>query len=145
MRILVPSGFRRMIISFSGDENGPLYRGKQQSGQRIMKRLKIAFEKRAIQAETICQHISASPFPVLLCGDLNDTPVSYCYRQFNDLLYDAFVESGNGIGQTYVGEVPSNRIDYIFYDASFKSANFETHQVYHSDHKPVSCQLDLVR
>ena len=78
---------------------------------------------------------------VILCGDLNDTPVSYCYRQFNSLLDDAFIASGNGIGTTYIGEIPSNRIDYIFYSPALGSANFTTHEVDYSDHKPISCEV----
>lgn len=110
---------------------------------RIVKRLITAFEKRALQAETIAAEISKSPYPVVLCGDLNDTPVSYCYRQFSNLLNDAFVESGNGTGASYIGEMPSNRIDYIFHSASILSSHFTTHDVEFSDHRPVSCEIDL--
>jgi endonuclease/exonuclease/phosphatase family metal-dependent hydrolase len=85
--------------------------------------------------------VNESPYPVILCGDLNDTPVSYCYRQFSRTLYDSFVESGNGIGQTYIGVVPSNRIDYIFHSEEFETANFTTHQVNYSDHKPISVEI----
>lgn len=135
--------FQSDDYDFFGDENGPIYKGNNKSGRRILERLIVAFEKRAVQAETICASIDQSPYPVVLCGDLNDTPVSYCYRQFHRLLDDAFVESGNGVGQTYIGNMPSNRIDYIFYDESFRSADFVTHQIYHSDHKPISCMLEL--
>ena len=128
---------------FFGDPNGPEYPEKKDAGQRIIQRLKLAFEKRALQAEKVAEIIASSPYPVIFCADLNDTPVSYCYRQFNELLDDAFVQSGNGIGQTYIGKVPSNRIDYIFYDDQFESANFQTHQTNLSDHKPISCELDL--
>lgn len=128
---------------FFGDENGPEYPVQNDAGQRILGRLKMAFEKRAMQAERVADEIKASPYPVIFCVDLNDTPVSYCYRQFGKLLDDAFVQSGNGIGQTYIGKVPSNRIDYIFYDPQWRSANFTTHQVNLSDHKPVSCEIEL--
>jgi len=111
--------------------------------KRIIKRLIIGFEKRAVQVETVAKEIEASPYPVVFCGDLNDTPVSYCYRQFNRLLIDAFVESGNGIGTTYQGIMPSNRIDYIFHSASILSAKFTTHDVDFSDHRPISCEIDL--
>lgn len=110
---------------------------------RILKRLKSAFEKRALQAETIANEIKNSPYPVVLCGDLNDTPVSYCYRQFSNLLDDAFVESGNGFGSTYIGIMPSNRIDYIFHSRSIISSNFTTHDINFSDHRPVSCEIDV--
>ncbi|MBI3134999.1 MAG: endonuclease/exonuclease/phosphatase family protein [Bacteroidetes bacterium] len=111
--------------------------------ERILKRLKIAFEKRALQAETIAAEIEKSPYPVIFCGDLNDTPVSYCYRQFNQFLNDAFVESGNGTGASYIGEMPSNRIDYIFHSPEIVSSGFTTHDVSFSDHRPVSCEIDL--
>lgn len=129
---------------FFGDtEHGKKYLQEQETGQRIVQRLKLAFEKRAIQAEQVALAIKNSPHPVVFCGDLNDTPVSYCYRQFNELLRDAFVECGNGIGQTYIGKVPSNRIDYIFHDPEMRSAHFTTHQVNYSDHKPISCEIQL--
>jgi endonuclease/exonuclease/phosphatase family metal-dependent hydrolase len=115
----------------------------EEDEKRIIRRLKVAFEKRALQAETIAAEIEQSPYPVVLCGDLNDTPVSYCYRQFSRLLDDAFVESGNGIGSTYIGLMPSNRIDYIFHSASILSSHFTTHNVAFSDHQPVSCEIDL--
>jgi len=130
---------------FFGDNDGPNGYTDQEAGQRILKRLKDAFEKRAIQAELVAAEIDRSPYPVIFCGDLNDTPVSYCYRQFSSLLYDAFVGSGNGIGQTYIGKVPSNRIDYIFHDENFESANFTTHQVELSDHKPISTEIGFVK
>lgn len=126
---------------FFGDPNGQKY--PHQDGQRIVSRLKIAFEKRAVQARKVAEVIRESPYPVIFCADLNDTPVSYCYRQFNRLLEDAFVNSGNGIGQTYIGKVPSNRIDYIFSSDDFDAANFTTHQQNFSDHKPLSCEFQL--
>lgn len=126
------------------DENAPADRYLDTGNEeRILGRLKIAFEKRAVQAELVAAQVEQSPYPVLLCGDFNDTPVSYCYRQFNRLLNDAFVESGNGIGTTYVGEMPSNRIDYIFHSPSVISSRFTTYPVEFSDHRPVSCLVDL--
>src|SRR5688572_20011036 len=41
-----------------------------QDEKRIFNRLKKAFEKRALQAETIAAEIEKSPYPVVLCGDL---------------------------------------------------------------------------
>lgn len=125
---------------FNEDAPEDLYHNNE-VGQRILRRLKIGFEKRAPQAKKVAEEIKNSPYPVILCGDLNDTPVSYCYRQFNSLLDDAFVASGNGIGTTYIGEIPSNRIDYIFYSPTLGSANFTTHEVDYSDHKPISCEV----
>jgi endonuclease/exonuclease/phosphatase family metal-dependent hydrolase len=44
---------------------------------RIFEKLKTAFARRASQVENLSSCISQSPYPVLLCGDFNDTPNSY--------------------------------------------------------------------
>ena len=127
---------------FNDSESIVLNKGDEHE-QNLIGRLKLAFEKRAIQIEEVMTFVDESPYPVLLCGDFNDTPVSYCYRLINELLLDAFVQSGSGMGTTYIGKIPSNRIDYIFHSDAIKSAGFMTHGVFYSDHKPISCFLDL--
>ena len=72
-----------------------------------MKRLKRAFVKRAKQADLIEASINTSPYPVIVCGDFNDTPCSYAYNTISTTLKDAFVESGNGFGRSYIGAFPS--------------------------------------
>ena len=108
---------------------------------RVLRLLKRAYVKRSKQVDRIAEAIKASPYPVILCGDLNDTPVSYCYAVLNELLEDAFVNSGWGIGRTYVGVVPSNRIDYIFYSKEYVSSSFNVHDLNVSDHKPISSYI----
>ncbi len=104
-------------------------------------KLKQAFIKRSEQADKLNEHINKSPYPVIVCGDFNDTPVSYTYQTVRGNLNDAFVESGSGIGNTYIGKLPSFRIDYIFFSDHFKGYNFKVDEVDFSDHYPVSCTL----
>ena len=129
--------FRDSDYGFFGEKGTGHYMDANE-GQKIYDRLEEAFKKRAAQVERVAQEIEKSPYPVILCTDMNDTPVSYCYRQFNRLLYDAFVESGNGTGTTYIGKMPANRIDYIFYSKGLVSADFMTYPADFSDHKPIS-------
>lgn len=136
--------FQNDDYDFFGEEGRGRYIDRD-AGQQILSRLKLAFEKRAVQARRICEFVEASPYPVVLCMDMNDTPVSYAYRRFSRLLTDAFVRSGNGLGNTYVGKMPSNRIDYIFHADELRSANFVTHDVEYSDHRPVSCEIEVNR
>src|SRR5690606_20357235 len=96
------------------------------------------FKMRARQVEAISALIKESPYPVIVCGDLNDTPASYSYKQLKQGLHDAFVRSGKGIGQTFINKLPALRIDYILHDKGFESYNFETHNYRMSDHLPVS-------
>lgn len=107
----------------------------------ISGRLKNAFIKRAEQVDILSDHIRRSPYPVIVCGDFNDTPVSYTYQKIRDDLHDAFVKAGKGTGNTYRGNFPSFRIDFIFHSKIFRSLNYQTHRIDLSDHYPVSCEL----
>ncbi len=105
-------------------------------------KLKRAFIKRAEHADKLRENIDHCPFPVIVCGDFNDTPVSYTYRTVRGQdLEDAFVESGAGIGNSYLGRLPSFRIDYIMHSKNFTGYNFTVDKVTYSDHYPVSCKL----
>lgn len=99
--------------------------------------LKKGFVKRALQAQVVKDQINKSPFPVIVLGDFNDTPVSYAYRKIRKGLYDSFVNSGYGAGFTYKGNYPPNRIDYILYDDALINSYFEIIKVKYSDHYPI--------
>ena len=100
-------------------------------------RLRSAFIKRAAQADIIAAHVSNCPHPVIICGDFNDTPVSYTYHTIKDGLQDAFSGSGWGLGRTYNGEFPSFRIDYILHSESIEAMFFSREKVRLSDHFPI--------
>ncbi|MDO9612922.1 MAG: endonuclease/exonuclease/phosphatase family protein, partial [Bacteroidota bacterium] len=104
-------------------------------------KFKDALIKRAEQAATLRQSISESPYPVIVCGDFNDTPVSFTYRTVKGDLKDSFTQSGKGTANTYNGKLPSFRIDYILYSPNFTSFNFKVSNLNHSDHFPISCDL----
>ena len=110
--------------------------------KNILRRLKRAFTKRATQADMIEESIAGSPYPVIVCGDFNDTPASYAYHTISKNLDDAFVESGTGFGKSYVGTFPSFRIDYLLHSNSYKAYNFRTIREELSDHFPVVCYLE---
>jgi endonuclease/exonuclease/phosphatase family metal-dependent hydrolase len=109
----------------------------------ISDHLKVAFIKRAQQVDELEQHIRRSPYRVVICGDFNDTPVSYTYQQIRGNRQDAFMRSGSGFGNTYRGNIPSFRIDYIFHSKEITSFQYKTHKIDYSDHYPVSCELVL--
>lgn len=111
--------------------------------QLLLQKIKGGFELRAGQAEAIRQHIDNSPYPVVVAGDFNDSPTSFAYQKIRGDLKDAFVESGSGIGHTYIGDFPSFRIDYILHDKALSSYNFSTHDVQLSDHHPISAKFSF--
>lgn len=118
------------------------YSQKQFSGiWDIGTRLNMAFKFRAMQAETIAAHMRKSPYPVIVCGDFNDTPVSFTYQTMRKHLKDAFEEAGSGLGNTYLGRFPSYRIDYILFDEYFGASNYRSPKLKLSDHYPVLCRM----
>jgi endonuclease/exonuclease/phosphatase family metal-dependent hydrolase len=100
--------------------------------------LKKGFIRRAKQAQTVKEKVNSSPYPVIVAGDFNDTPVSYSYRRIRKGLNDSFVSSGYGAGFTYKGNYPPNRIDYILFDNSLDCRVFNIIRVRYSDHYPIA-------
>lgn len=107
----------------------------------ILGKLRTAFAKRSRQARTMAQEISKSPYPVILCGDFNDTPNSYAYFKIRGALQDAFLKKGFGLGRTYSGIAPTLRIDYIFCSRQFSVASFQRIKRALSDHYPIVAAL----
>ena len=105
-----------------------------------VKTMKSSYINRANESKKIKDHIKSSPFPVIVCGDFNDTPISFTYSTIKDNLSDAFKESGIGIGNSFVA-VPSLRIDYILHNTKYKSYNYKKHKYELSDHFPISCDI----
>lgn len=126
---------RRMERSFI--EEMTVAADRETEVRNLSARLKKGFVSRSIQAQLVKDHIRKSPYPVIVIGDFNDTPVSYVYRKIRKGLNDSFVTSGYGAGFTYKGNYPPNRIDYILYDDALQNSYFEIIRVRYSDHYPI--------
>lgn len=128
---------RRMERSFIEEITDPSDNESLDALKSLSISLKKAFVMRAQQSNSLKLSINKSPYPVIVAGDFNDTPVSYSYRKILKGLNDSFVKSGYGAGFTYRGNYPANRIDYILYDKSLENRYFEILKVRYSDHYPV--------
>lgn len=103
-----------------------------------------AFRLRAKQAESVAAEIEKVKSDYLLvCGDFNDTPLSYAHRTIQGSLIDSFAESGRGVGVTYNRNFFWFRIDNILHSANMKSMNCTVDKVYYSDHYPVWCYVQM--
>jgi endonuclease/exonuclease/phosphatase family metal-dependent hydrolase len=111
----------------------------------ISVRIRDAYIQRAYQSELLSRHIKTSPYPVIVCGDFNDTPFSYCYYRLSRGLQDAFIASGSGMGSTYRQNIAPIRIDYILYTPSLWSFHFFSKKTDWSDHYPVGCDFTFLR
>lgn len=111
--------------------------GRRHAAFNLAWSMKDNFEKRADQADSIRALIKASPYPVIVCGDFNDTPASYAYHRIKGDLTDGFRDCGNGYGYTFREIRKLFRIDYIFYSSDLKGIRYFSPDFPWSDHKPV--------
>lgn len=109
--------------------------------QDIVEELKYNFTVRTTQADKIQTLIDTTSYPVLVCGDFNDTPASYTYHRIKGNLSDSFRSNGNGYSYTYRGIKKLLRIDFIFYSSPFQCTAYQSPPVEWSDHKPVFSKL----
>ena len=92
----------------------------------------------------ILKDIAASPVEAFVCGDFNDTPMSYTYYRLSRGRSDSFVEAGTGFGATYSFLWPMLRIDYILLPGHFRAVSHEIMKIRFSDHYPVVTDVDVL-
>lgn len=116
----------------------------QNKSKYIVKRISLAFTKQQVQSEIIKNHKASCNFPILICGDMNNSAFSYVYRTVKGNLNDAFEEAGKGFGETYNFKYYPSRIDYILVDKSLKVKSFTNFSKFkNSDHYPIVARLSL--
>ncbi len=105
----------------------------------LFKKVKDGLLIRSKQADKLVSFIRASPHPVIICGDFNQTPYDYVYQTFHKNLENSFEKAGNGFGFTYGGKsLFFLRIDHHFFDRKFEVSDFETlRHIKFSDHYPL--------
>jgi endonuclease/exonuclease/phosphatase family metal-dependent hydrolase len=111
----------------------------------LMRKVADASVHRAVQAEMVNAYIRRHRnTPIILCGDFNDSPLSYVHHRLTSELNDAYTASGNGPGISYHESGMYFRLDNILcsrhwkaYDARVERENGA------SDHYPISCYLKL--
>ncbi|NRS89258.1 endonuclease/exonuclease/phosphatase family metal-dependent hydrolase [Flavobacterium sp. 7E] len=116
----------------------------QEKSQMMLSRISKAFKQQQQQAEIFKEHKKDCNYPIIICGDMNNSAYSYVYRGIKGGLKDAFEEAGVGFGKTYKFRYYPARIDYIFADAKMKVKKFETFSDFeNSDHYPIMAELSM--
>lgn len=116
----------------------------QGKSQKLLHRISKAFKQQQQQAEIIKEHKKDCPYPIIICGDMNNSAFSYVYRNIKGSLNDTFEEAGVGFGATYKFRYYPARIDYIFADNTMKVKKFESFSDFeNSDHYPIMAKLSM--
>lgn len=104
-------------------------------------RLRRGFTARVAQADTVAARVAAARGPSIVCGDFNDTPLSYVYRTIRGNHADAFAERGRGYGFTYKSLYRLLRIDYVLPSSHFETLSYRSPATGWSDHNPVIVEV----
>lgn len=118
---------------------------KVKTGARLLiNKLAEASSIRSKQADAIAKEVSASDHShIIVCGDFNDSPISYTHRVIEQELSDAFTESGRGLGISYNQNKFYFRIDNILISKNLKAYNCVVDRsIESSDHYPIWCYID---
>jgi endonuclease/exonuclease/phosphatase family metal-dependent hydrolase len=116
---------------------------QMKTSKRVINKLKTAFIARAPQAEKVRDAIKKSPYPVIVCGDFNDTPAGYAYHTISKGLYDSFKKGSFGFGATFSGKIPWLRIDYVLFGNDIRTLSHQRVKSNLSDHFPVVVQFEF--
>lgn len=114
-----------------------------EDSENLLKRVSSTFKMQQFQTELFLMHKKQCPYKMIICGDLNNTPYSYVYKEIKGNLKDAFKEAGNGFGRTFDFKFFPVRIDFVLVDDSFKVNSFKTYDVQLSDHYPIMAKVKL--
>ena len=111
----------------------------------MVRRLNSNTVSRSYHVDALSAALAETTRPRILCGDFNDTPMSYAYQRLSRDMKDAFRECGHGYSHTFRGFFDLLRIDFALFDEGrFDVLSYEVpDSVCWSDHLPVCVRAVL--
>ena len=112
--------------------------------QSIVDRIAKNSSIRAEYVDTLRTIVDSSPYRNIICGDFNDTPMSYVYGELKDGYVDAFEQCGSGYGYTFRPMHGTLRIDYILFSQELEAESYladKSNEL--SDHLPITARLNI--
>jgi len=113
-------------------------------GKKVIYKLGYGFQRRSDELQQVIEGMPPVEGPVIVCGDFNETPLSYNYRQMQKAGFiDTFTKVGRGIKPTYAGKLPLLRIDYVWANDGVTPLNFRRYRYKASDHYPIILDFSI--
>ncbi|MDE5890328.1 MAG: endonuclease/exonuclease/phosphatase family protein, partial [Bacteroidales bacterium] len=134
--------FESYNVSPSGILRSVLERDKEKIKDTEDK-MRSGILRRPKQVSKVLKHIADSPVEAMVCGDFNDSPMSYTYFRLSRGRRDTFRESGKGLSATFSLLWPLIRIDYVLYPKKYTGISHETPKKSYSDHYPVVAEIRI--
>jgi endonuclease/exonuclease/phosphatase family metal-dependent hydrolase len=120
------------------------YTDAKKEGRGIISSLRKGFIEHKKEMDKINRLIQKSPYPILVVGDLNETPSGWAYGTIRERLQNSFEAAGSGFGFTLNRSPYLVRIDDQFFSKEWKATNFQTlRNIKYSDHFPTVGQYIL--
>lgn len=115
------------------------------ASKHVIKSLLKSTAHRAVQARIIADKAqSETARYTIVCGDFNDTPLSYAHHVFDRFMHDAYSKSGVGMGITYHEHRLYYRIDHILCSKNMTPLHTWVDRTQNdSDHYPVISKIQL--
>ena len=117
----------------------------REESKLLLVKLAEANAKRSGQIRTVRQYaLDHGQYPMIVCGDFNDSPISYSRHAMAEVLTDCYATTGKGIGLSYNQKAFSFRIDHFFCNDRLQPYCCEIDgKMDASDHNPLICWVKI--
>lgn len=110
----------------------------------VYTKMKNAFRERAEVSRAIANFAESLKGNVIVCGDFNDVPGSWAYRNFTKRGFeDAYAQTGFGHLITYNQHLMWFHIDQILYKGDLVPLYVKKEKLTSSDHYPLVAEFEL--
>lgn len=111
----------------------------------IYQKMRAAFKYRAQISKGIAEVLQQFKCPVIVCGDFNDVPGSWTYRNFTKSGFqDAYANTGFGHIITYNQHLMLFHIDQILYRGDIIPLWVKKGDINASDHYPLMAKFEFI-
>lgn len=134
----------RKIITDARSEGGVKKSIKEFEGS-VYSKMKEAFKIRAEVSSAIAEYAASTPGNVIVCGDFNDVPGSWTYRNFTKRgFFDAYAQTGFGHIITYNQHLMLFHIDQILFKGNMMPLYVTKEKMNASDHYPIIAEFEFI-
>lgn len=134
----------RQIITEAGSKQGMKKSIKELEGP-VYSKMKDAFKMRADVSKAIAEYAGEIEGNVVICGDFNDVPGSWAYRNFiKHGFEDAYAQTGFGHIITYNDHLMYFHIDQILFKGELVPLYVKKVRMNASDHYPLKAEFEFI-